>query len=71
MKTATKIGISLILIAATGLIIFKIRRRNTRYMLQNISAEGYETAQDILYPKKGKRWGKLHYGPVLPGHSNN
>ncbi|MDB5197850.1 MAG: hypothetical protein JWP88_2221 [Flaviaesturariibacter sp.] len=71
MKTSTKIWGGLALAAVTGIIIYKIRRRNTRDMLQAISAEGYETAQDILYPKKGRRWGKLHYGPVLPGHSDN
>lgn len=71
MKTSTKITGGLAAVVVVGIIIYKVRRRNTRTMLQAIAAEGYETAQDILYPKKGKRRGKLHYGPVLPGHSDN
>jgi hypothetical protein len=35
-------------------------------MLTKISDEGYETAQDILFPNKYHPGGQLQYGPVLP-----
>jgi hypothetical protein len=71
MKRSAKIGTGILIAAITGFIILKIRRRNTRHILYTVANEGYETAQDILFPRKGKRWGRLHYGPVLPGHSDN
>lgn len=32
----------------------------------HVAHEGYETAHDVLYPKKESRSKKIHLGPVLP-----
>ena len=66
MKTSTKIVIGITVAAIVSLVIYKKRRRNTCYMLNEVSNEGYETAPDVLFPNKGKRGAKQHYGPVLP-----
>ena len=66
MKTSTKILLGLTAVAATGTLIFITRSVNTCRELTHISDEGYETAHDILYPKKYNRGRKLHYGPVIP-----
>jgi len=47
------------LIAIAGVIIY-LRRRNKENMINELRAEqvsehGYETAHDILFPKKNKR----------------
>ena len=52
-------------IALTGLLIFSVRRAKSRKVLKDIADEGYETAQDVLYPRTRKAY-KTHYGPVLP-----
>lgn len=52
-------------LALTGLLIYAVRRAKTKKRLRDISDEGYETALDVLYPKKSKGY-KTHYGPVLP-----
>lgn len=49
----------------TGIIIFSVRRKQSKKRQQQISDEGYETAHDVLYPTKRKGY-KTHYGPVLP-----
>jgi len=66
MKNTSKqllLGISAIVL--TGLIILFARKKTTR-MLHEVSEEGYETAQDVLYPRMKTKYRKLHYGPVLP-----
>ena len=70
MKTGTKIMIGMLAVAATGTIIYLTRHYNTHIRLTNISDEGYETAHDILYPKKYNRGKKLQYGPVLPADND-
>jgi hypothetical protein len=66
MKTSTKIVIGISAVAVVGLMIYSYRRKKTCNMLIEVSNEGYETAPDVLFPNKGKRGSKLHYGPVLP-----
>jgi hypothetical protein len=66
MKTTTKIVIGITAATVVALAIYKTRRRNTCKMLNEVSNEGYETAPDVLFPNKGKRGAKQHYGPVLP-----
>jgi uncharacterized protein YxeA len=51
----------------TGVGIFVIRKINTRRKLKEVADNGYETAQDVLFPGKEIKSKKLHYGPVLPG----
>lgn len=66
MKTSTKILLGIAAVATTGTLIYLTRYYNTHRRLMHISNEGYETAHDILYPKKYNRAKKLHYGPVIP-----
>ena len=66
MKTSTKLVIGISAAAVVGLILYSYRRKNTCDMLNEVSNEGYETAPDVLFPNKGKRGSRLHYGPVLP-----
>jgi hypothetical protein len=56
-------------VAITGLVIYRIRSRNTGEMLSKVSEEGYETAHDVLFPTKSKRGKNLQYGPVIPPSS--
>ncbi|MDB5251601.1 MAG: hypothetical protein JWP27_770 [Flaviaesturariibacter sp.] len=63
--------ITLILGAATvvlaAVIIRSARRKKAGQMQEAIADEGYETAHDILYPRRGRHYGdQWHYGPVLP-----
>ena len=61
--------IFLLAMAAVAATIFVLEKRHSeaKSMISNISDEGYETAQDILYPGKKNRSAFLRYGPVLPG----
>ncbi len=68
MKTTKKIIYSAATIAFTGLLVYAIRKKNTKKRVAQVANEGYETAADILHPEKSKRFKKLHYGPVLPHH---
>ncbi|MCC6287856.1 MAG: hypothetical protein IT249_08225 [Chitinophagaceae bacterium] len=52
--------------AATGILVYLTRRLRERQILTKVSDEGYETAHEVLYPRKKQISGKLHYGPVLP-----
>jgi hypothetical protein len=54
------------LFALTGVGIFIMRKINTRRKLKQVADNGYETAEDVLYPRKEIKSKKLHYGPVLP-----
>ena len=61
--------IVIVLTAATvvGLTVFAVRRRlKTKAIRDRIANEGYETAEDILYPGNNRFYKKLQYGPVLP-----
>jgi hypothetical protein len=65
MKKILKVLTGLFIL--TGVGIFVIRKINTRRKLKQVADNGYETAQDVLFPGKGIKSKKLHYGPVLPG----
>lgn len=66
MKKATTISLGLIAVAATtGVLIYQARRRRQQRIRQQIADEGYETAHDILYPRRSDGWEGV-YGPVLP-----
>ena len=66
MKAATKkiiAGIGLVTLA--GVVLY-LRRRQKKNIINNLKAEqvaehGYETAHDILFPKKNKRLRKYKY----------
>lgn len=68
MEKKDKIIVGVACVAIIGLMIYTIRRQNTRGMLNQVANEGYETAQDLLFPDKYNRFKKLRYGPVLPGN---
>jgi hypothetical protein len=61
--------IILILLPATVVIgwavLYIVRRIQSRIMRKRIAAEGFETAIDILYPRKRRRLSKFMIGPVL------
>ena len=52
--------------AAGWVVLYIVRRIQNSKMLRKIAAEGFETAVDILYPKKRRTFRKLKMGPVLP-----
>lgn len=66
MKLTYKIAAGLSLVAAAGVVLYLARKSRTRRMLSQIADEGYETAQDILFPGQRMEKSKLHYGPVIP-----
>ena len=67
MKPSQKIALGLTLVAAAGIILYiRSRRSDTKLMLNKISDEGYETANDVLFPGKNIQAKHLRYGPVLP-----
>jgi hypothetical protein len=68
MKKEVKILYSIAAIAATGLLVYAVRKKNSVNRIAEVADEGYETAADVLHPKTNKRFKKLHYGPVLPHH---
>ena len=59
----------LILLPATIVIgwavLYIVRRIQSRIMRKKIAAEGFETAIDVLYPRKRRRLSKFMIGPVL------
>ena len=51
---------------ATGwLVLYIVRRIQSKIMRRKIAAEGFETAVDVLYPHKRRRFSKYRMGPVL------
>ncbi|HOZ97926.1 MAG TPA: hypothetical protein PKY86_06005 [Niabella sp.] len=67
-RTYKLIGFVTLGIAATAVTgaILEVRRRRSLRRLLNAANEGYETAHDIIYPRKNKSSGdkNLRYGPV-------
>ena len=70
MKLSQKIALSLAIVAAAGAILYIAGRRsdsnNSKRMLNEIADEGYETANDVLFPGKKLKSKNLKYGPVIP-----
>ena len=70
MKLSTKIIIGITatvaLASATSIYLQNAKRKRNKRMLHVLSNEGYETAGDILFPKREGPDKGLHYGPVLP-----
>lgn len=69
MKLIFKIALSTAIITA-AIIIFKTSKnsgeKDCDQRLDRVADEGYETADDILFPGKFRPDSRLHYGPVLP-----
>jgi hypothetical protein len=59
----------LIIMAAAAvsapLVLYIIRRAQSSKMRRKIAAEGFETAMDVLYPGKRRKFSKYRMGPVL------
>ena len=66
MKKSNRYLLAIGLAAATGLVIYMVRRHQSNRRFTKVANEGYETAHDVLYPDKKNRRRKVHYGPVLP-----
>lgn len=66
MKNSSKIAVALAVVGIAAIAVTVARKVNTKKMLTKIADEGYETAQDILYPDRNNSGSQLHYGPVLP-----
>ena len=67
MKFSQKLVLSLSLMALAGIVGYiAIKNSKTRRVLGVISDEGYETAEDILFPGRTAKSKDVHYGPVIP-----
>ncbi|MBS1496061.1 MAG: hypothetical protein JSU03_06990 [Bacteroidetes bacterium] len=63
MSKTTKIVLGVTALAIVGALIHITRKHNREKVLKAASDEGYETAQDVLFPKH-TRSKDLKYGPV-------
>lgn len=52
-------------IATAWLVLYIVRRIQSKIMRKKIAAEGFETAIDVLYPNKRRKFSKYRMGPVL------
>jgi len=66
MKLSTKVFYLLGSVALGGLMVYAARTFKARHITRKVSDEGYETANDILFPNYNRSNDKLHYGPVIP-----
>jgi hypothetical protein len=64
--TTTTLLLGIASLSALGFAFIFSGQKTKKVCLDQIAAEGYETAHDILYPKQFSREKKLRYGPVLP-----
>jgi len=53
-------------ISLVPVALYLLRRVQSRRMRRKIAAEGFETATDILYPRKRRLFRQYRIGPVLP-----
>ncbi len=67
MKLSQKIVFSIAFSGAVVLIYKIVSWTKNQRMLNQIAAEGYETAHDILFPGKLIPSKNIQYGPVIPG----
>jgi uncharacterized protein YxeA len=65
MKKLFKVLTAVLVLTGVGILI--VRKINTRRKLEKVADDGYETAQDVLFPHNEIKSKKLHYGPVHPG----
>jgi hypothetical protein len=67
MNKSTKLALGVVAAAAAGILVYRlIRKQRETNRLRKISNEGYETAHDVLYPKKESGKNRLKFGPVIP-----
>ena len=53
-----KLAFGLISVFTISIIVFNVRKNKLEKRLVSISDAGYETAYDVLYPLKAKRFSK-------------
>ena len=67
MKISKKTLLGLATITAVAVVVVYLNnKQKNRAKLKHIADEGYEFANDILYPNKLQLAKNLRYGPVLP-----
>lgn len=66
MKRNTKIIFGLAALTAIAVIVYLNKKEADRIKIAQLADEEYETAHDIMYPKRYIRSKELKYGPVLP-----
>lgn len=66
MKLTQALTFGLAALAVTAIAVYIFKSSESRRILNQISDEGYETANDILFPGKKIKAKHLHYGPVIP-----
>lgn len=67
MKKSNILLVGLGTTIAIGVIVVYFARRNkSNRRHARVAEEGYETADDILFPGKRPRSRRFHYGPVFP-----
>jgi hypothetical protein len=66
VKTSKKIIAGIGLATVVGLVIYLVRRHKSnrirKEVAEQVAEHGYETAQDILFPKKGRKGRRDSYG---------
>ena len=72
VKVKNKIIIGAAATVAVGIgigvaIAIIVRKQKQRVMRHQVAEEGYETAQDILFPLKSSRFGKRRFIPPYYG----
>ncbi len=55
MKKSERIIITIASFAALGLIIYVAQKKKKEKKLDSIADEGYETAEDVLYPLRSNK----------------
>ncbi|MBS1742871.1 MAG: hypothetical protein JST81_07505 [Bacteroidetes bacterium] len=72
MKRNLGILIGLTAVAVAGIIIYRNRKQMNENgeldRLKRVSDEGYETAHDVLFPKRRDKKSGLRFGPVIPNN---
>lgn len=66
MKNNKKWAIGLAVLGLAIILYKSNRKKQKDQALLKVAEEGYETAQDVLFPKRKLHSRKQHYGPVLP-----
>ena len=63
MTRSTKVFIGIVSLTTIGILIYttKRKRRYKSMVLDKVADEGYETAQDILFPLKGGQGKRYMY----------
>ena len=56
MKTSKKLALGISFAAFVGLVVYWVHNsKKNREIREQVADQGYETAEDILFPRKNKR----------------